>query len=272
MVVERANRYSSELMTYSDLWNAYLDRGVNQTLDRDDKENGFDEAWGQKHYFDVGQDAVRIIVQHLIGAARDVPRRILDFPCGSGRVTRHLRALFPDAEIGACDLYQSHVDFCAENFSAIPLMSKENLDEVDVGEWDLIFCGSLLTHLPLPLFWPTIEFITRSLSPNGIAIVTLEGRHALYIQDNKWKFIEDDLFNIARKQLMSTGFGFVDYDSDFRSSKFGEQENYGVALTSPAWLMKGLEKMSDIRVLGFTEREWDDHQDVVVFGKPSVNN
>ncbi|KQM13844.1 hypothetical protein ASE49_12390 [Novosphingobium sp. Leaf2] len=179
--------------------------------------------------------------------------------------------MFPDAQIGGCDLYASHVDFCASRFATVPLLSKENLDQLDVGTWDLIFCGSLLTHLPEALFWSTIDFISRSLSPSGIAVVTLEGRHVLHIQDHKWKLIEDDLFDVARHQYHEKGFGFVDYNTDLRASLFNAQESYGVALTSPGWLMNGLSKLDDIRILGFSERDWDDHQDVVVFGKPGVN-
>lgn len=257
---------------YANLWDAYARKGVDEALDPTDKENEFPTAWHREHYFDVGYDAMRIVVQALLCASRDIPQRILDFPCGSGRVTRHFRSMFPDAQIGGCDLYQSHVNFCTEHFSTLPIMSKENLDELEVGEWDLIFCGSLLTHLPKHLFWQTMRFIARSLAPNGIAIVTLEGRHVIHIQDHKWKLIEDDLFEIARQQYHAEGFGFVDYNADFRAASFNAQENYGVALTSPGWLMDGMAKMDDIRILNFTEREWDDHQDVIVFGKPAVNS
>jgi len=245
--------------------------GVDETLDPTDKENSFVTAWDRQHYFDVGYDAMRIVVQSLLCAGREVPQRILDFPCGSGRVTRHFRSMFPEAQIGGCDLYPSHVNFCASQFATMPLLSKENLNQLDVGTWDLIFCGSLLTHLPKHLFWPTIRFISRSLSPDGVAIVTLEGRHVMHIQDHKWKLIEDDRFNIARRQYQDEGFGFVDYTTDLRAALFNAQDSYGVALTSPGWLMNGLAQMDNIRVLSFTERDWDDHQDVVVFGKPAVN-
>jgi len=35
--------------------------------------------------------------------------------------------------------------------------------------------------------------------------------------------------------------------------------------------MNGLSKIDEIRILSFTEREWNDHQDVVVFGRPGIN-
>lgn len=256
---------------YFELLQQYTSRGVSEVLDTRDKENVFSTDADRQHYFDVGANAIEIIVQSLLAGRRMPPQSILDFPSGSGRVTRHLRAMFPDAKIGACDLYQQHLDFCASQFGAVPLMSNEGVSVLDVGQWDLVFCGSLLTHLPEHLFWPTIRFIGRSLSPNGIAIVTLEGRHALHIQDHKWKFIADGLFDVARKQYHASGFGFVDYNAAFREKTFSKQASYGIALVSPSWLMAGLLAMDDIRIMGFTERCWDDHQDVIVFGKPAVN-
>lgn len=259
------------LHEYAAVMANYHATGVDTTRDPADKENQGAEAWRAYHYLNVGADAVGLVVRALIQAGRRPPKRILDFPCGSGRVLRHLAAMFPDAEIGACDLYREHVDFCAEQFGAIPLMSKENLDDLDVGaDWDVIFCGSLLTHLPEHLFWPTMRFMARSLSPTGIALVTLEGRHAEYIQDHKWKLIDDERFEVVRTGFHEKGFGFVDYTADFRTA-FHEQASYGVTLVTPQWVTAGLLDIPGIRMFGYQERAWDDHQDVIVFGRPDVN-
>lgn len=260
------------MQTYLTLWQDYLSRGFDHTRHADDKENVDNSAWFLLHYEQVGVDAMRLIVQALVNAGKKVPDRILDFPCGSGRVTRHLRAMFPDATIGACDLYQDHIDFCVNQFAAQGIPSLENLDNLDVGQWDVIFCGSLLTHLPAHLFDAAIRFIRRSLSDTGIAIVTIEGRHALHIQANKWKFIDDRRFAVAQEGFHREGFGFVSYDENFMANSFANQAEYGVALTSAAWAVDRIVKLNDVRILGFTERAWDDHQDVIVFGKPDVND
>ena len=260
------------LLDYAALWAGYAAAPLDRTLDDSDKENTFDAAWKLDHYFSVGADALRIIVAALIAAGRPAPGRILDFPSGSGRVTRHLRAMFPGAEIGACDLYQEHIDFCAAQFGAVPLLSREDPGALDVGQWDVVFCGSLLTHLPLPLFTRVIDFIVRTLAPGGIAVVTLEGRHAVHIQDHKWRLIAQDRFEVARKGFLRDGFGFVDYRHDFRKALFSSQESYGVTLVTPARIMAMLQARDDLRIMGFAERAWDDHQDVVVFGKPGVND
>lgn len=265
------DRFPNRLETYGALWRDYTARGVSKTMDQSDKENVAQDAERERHYTMIGADALRLCVQGLINADKDVPNRILDFPCGSGRVTRHFRAFFPQATVAACDLYENHVDFCASQFDAQPILSKENLDELDTGTWDLIFCGSLLTHLPLEQFKAAIRFMARSLSANGIAVVTIEGRHSVHIQNNKWKLIDDHLFVEAESNFRSNGFGFVDYNADFRAGSFSKQASYGVTLVSASWLMNELTRMDSIRVYSYTERAWDDHQDVVVFGRPGVD-
>lgn len=258
--------------TYQTLHAAYHERGITRTLDPSDKELLLDAAWKISHYFAVGGDALRIIVQALVANRRDPPRSILDFPSGSGRVTRHLRAFFPVARIVACDLYGSHVDFCRDHLGVEGRVSQENLVELAFNEqFDLIFCGSLLTHLPEPLFFAAIDLLARSLTDRGIAIVTLQGRHAEHIQKHKWKYLEDRLFDVALERVRQTGFGYVDYDHDFKQT-FDRQARYGIALVRPDWVMRCLQATTAVRILGYTERDWDDHQDVLVFGKPPLND
>ncbi len=255
---------------YSGVLDAYMDYPVDTSRDPSDKENSTRDDWHDEHYLSVGRDAAQLIVRTLLANLRRPPGAILDFPSGSGRVTRHLRAMFPQARIGACDLYPEHIRFCEEHFGAEPMMSKENLDDLEVEpEWDLVFCGSLLTHLPEKLFWPTVRFIGRALSPTGIAIVTLEGRRAEYIQDHLWKLIDDAKFDTIRRRYKRRGFGFAAYADDTRRL-FPAQQTYGIALVKPSWVMGGIEQLPDLRILGYTERAWDDHQDVVIFGRPGV--
>jgi SAM-dependent methyltransferase len=256
---------------YAEYYNSYLARGINPTLDPNDFQNRFADESEKAHYFEIGADAIRLIVSELLRGVRNVPRTILDFPCGAGRVTRHLRAFFPDSRVFACDLYDQHVDFCVNELGAEGILSKENFDELDFGrQFDLIFCGSLLTHLPGNLFRPALRLLSRSLTDEGIAIVTLLGRHAEYVQRHKWKYLDDELFAVAASTVADTGFGFVDYDQGIRS-KFDRQARYGIALARPHWILKLAEEDSQTRVLGFAERGWDNHQDVLVIGKPPIN-
>jgi SAM-dependent methyltransferase len=256
---------------YSALYASYLTGEVNRTLDPNDKENTIQQEWEYQHYFNAGADALRLIVGALTANLRDVPRSILDFPCGSGRVMRHLRAFFSESRLVACDLYDYHVRFCVDELGAEGVLSKENFDEIDFKqEFDLIFCGSLLTHLTEDLFRSVLRLISRSLSDRGIAIVTLHGRHSEFIQKHRWKYIDDSLYAVIESSLGETGFGYVDYDHDFRS-KFNRHAHYGISVIRPHWAMKVVEADKKTRVLGYVERGWGNHQDVLVIGKPSIN-
>lgn len=262
--------FPSLLRGYLDLWKSYEEEGFSKALNPSDNENSLNDPWKISHYFSVGENALQIIVSSLIAAGRQPPQRVLDFPSGSGRVTRHLRAMFRSSEIGACDLYEHHVSFCAAEFGTIPIISSDSLDELNIGKWDVIFCGSLLTHLPAHLFRSAIGFISRSLADDGVAIVTLEGRHAIHIQDHKWKFIEQNLFDLAREDYKCNGFGFVGYPEEFMGT-MQRNSSYGVTLVSPSWATAEIAKSDDLRILGYHERAWDDHQDVLIFGRPGVN-
>jgi SAM-dependent methyltransferase len=256
---------------YSLMYEAYIARGFNQTVDFQDKENRLASPWERDHYFQVGSDALRVIVTALIAAAREIPTTILDFPCGSGRVTRHLQSYFKDSVIVASDLYSDHVKFCVDQLGVEGFLSKEDLDQIDFGRrFDLIFCGSLLTHLPAELCRSAMRLIERSLSDRGLAIVTLHGRHSEYIQRTKWRYVEDDLFQEITRTLGTEGFGYVGYPASIRST-FNEQATYGISLMRPHWAVRCVEGNDQIRLLGYIERGWDEHQDVLVFGKPPIN-
>jgi SAM-dependent methyltransferase len=137
-------------------------------------------------------------------------------------------------------------------------------------DFDLVFCGSLLTHLPHDGAQAALAAVARALSPTGLALVTFQGRHAEHIQRHKWKYLEDALFAVAERQVRKNGFGFIDYRGDFRS-RFSAQARYGVALVRPSWAVHQIETNPELRLLSYAERAWGDHQDVLVFGRPGVD-
>src|SRR5262245_23377147 len=113
----------------------------------------FGEDVARSHYAESGRSALRCIRAALVAADRDPAtiHRILDLPCGHGRVLRVLKAAYPRAKITACDLDRSGVDFCARQFGAEPAYSVEDPAKIPVtGPFDLIWCGSLLTHFDAP--------------------------------------------------------------------------------------------------------------------------
>jgi len=268
---QRLDRMFTAIREYAQAYQSYKACGVDRTLNSNDREWSGEGAWAVNHYFDVGEDALRLIVATLISTGRSFPKRILDFPSGSGRVTRYLRAFFPEAEIWASDIHQTHLTFCCDQFGVKTKASLEDFTKITFeAEFDLVFCGSLLTHLTQRDAEAALAMISRSLSPTGIAIVTFHGRHSSHVQRHKWKYVEDELFHIAEDRVGTSGFGFVGYQGDVRD-QLSAQAAYGVSLIKPRWPIVQLEADSSIRILGYSERAWDDHQDVVIFGHPGVD-
>ena len=90
----------------------YAEQPIIQTIARDDEMWPGGEAW----YFEVGKFGVSTVLHSLSLSRLQNVRHILDLPCGHGRVGRHLRAAFPDAQLTFCDLNRSGVDFCSQMF------------------------------------------------------------------------------------------------------------------------------------------------------------
>ena len=127
-----------------------------------------------EHYLSVGLSAARLIQGAL--HEQPAPKRILDLPCGHGRVTRMLRACYPVAQVTVCDLDRSGVDFCASQFAARGVYSHEDFRLLELGErYDLIWVGSLITHLPEQHTRRFLDFAVRHLTPQGTLVVTSHG-------------------------------------------------------------------------------------------------
>jgi cyclopropane fatty-acyl-phospholipid synthase-like methyltransferase len=216
------------------------------------------------HYFNVGYSALDSIEKVLHSAKIGETKKILDMPCGYGRVMRTIRAAFPESQITGCDLDKKGVDFCSKTFNAIPVYSKELPKDIQINEkFDLIWCGSLLTHLDGPNWDPFLTFFIEHLNNKGVLVFTTHGR-----LDAKW--ISDGLNNIEKEHLF---FGLLEAQysrliKKFNNDGFGyenypNQSNYGVSLSKPSWVLMQLEKHPDIRIISYTECGWDDHQDVI---------
>jgi SAM-dependent methyltransferase len=241
----------------------YREGGIDETISTHD--NMF-QARRREHYFAVGRDAVAIIALAMIKAGIEGFANVLDLPCGSGRVMRHLVRFLPDASVLACDIDPNHVHFCAQRFGAVPLLSRHDLREVSFDRpIDLIWCGSLLTHLWAPRFEETLSHMVSWLSPGGLAIFTLHGRWSIRRQTNTpHKYTTDDTFFPVAEGVIRDGFGYVDYPNP---ADRPDHERYGLSVSFPRWVTRIIEGMEDVRLLDYTERGWDNHQDVLVLRK-----
>jgi SAM-dependent methyltransferase len=216
----------------------------------------FTPNWEQ-HYFAVGMSALRCIRLAMLAAGKVDVQTILDLPCGHGRVQRTLRAAFPHARITGCDLDQDGVDFCASRFRAVPIYSAERPHDIPLSDqFDLIWCGSLFTHFDQRLWEEFLDFFQATLCPGGLLVFTVHGRESVHwVRSGKFTYHLADPAAILR-DYDRCGFGYQDYTAH-------THRNYGISLSSPSWVTQLLAKRPRLRVVNYTEKGLDNHQDVV---------
>jgi SAM-dependent methyltransferase len=207
-------------------------------------------------YYRFGLTALAYIKLALRAAGQREPKSILDLPSGYGRVLRMLKAAFPDARITACDIDRAAVDYCVRTFGAVPGYSTEVPEEIDLpAGFDLIWCGSLLTHLNADRWRGFLALFEQQLSADGVVIFTVNGRTiANDVRSGKRKFGIEDHSRLVRRYARG-GFGFEPYTHS--------DGGYGISLSSPSFVWKELEQHPGLKLLMYTEGGWNGRQDAV---------
>ena len=242
----------------------------NYDFSKVDKTLSPSETMAGEPYLEVGRSAVEVIITALLATQTQSVTKILDMPCGHGRVLRHLAQLFPEAQISSCDVDRDGVEFCASQFGAQPIFSQEDLTKVDLKEkYDLIWVGSLFTHTSKALTAEWMAHLCKFLSPTGIVIATSHGRWSEYVHEHYSSYISEKRWKGIISEYRSSGYGYSDYaESESHNYIAG---SYGISLVRPSTLIEIVERIPDIRIFFYGERFWADHQDVTVFGRPSIN-
>ena len=224
------------------------------------------ETMYDKYYFIIGEDAMHNVALGCLAAKIGRVDRVLDLPCGHGRVLRHLVNFFPEAEFHACDLDVEGLQFCAETFGALPIRSVEELTDVAFpNNYDVIWVGSLFTHTARKTTNRWIAHLARFLSPHGIIVTTLHGRFSEQVQ-RLYPYIGEDRWSKIMQGYRATGHGYCDY---VRAESHSYIEgSYGISVTKPHVTIEDVEEIPGTRIHLYLERGWAGHHDVLVLGKP----
>jgi SAM-dependent methyltransferase len=221
-----------------------------------------------RHYFGVGRSALLAIASAFTARTQfnnseGHPQSILDYGCGHGRVARFIRAAFPPARLEVTDYSHDGVTWCIDHLGCH-----------DMGEgipsdyYDLIWVGSVFTHLPQHKAVSLIANLKASLRPFGILIYTTHGRVTTANLEASNEDSQPNRYGIDNEgagrlidSYHRTGFGYCDYP---------HQTNYGIAAGKPGWF---IDRTSDERTLLLfaQERGWDTHQDVLSFLRTPAN-
>lgn len=221
----------------------------------------------KSHYFAVGRSAL-IAVSAALAArlsfhgGNEGIERILDFGCGFGRVARWLRVAFPDSSLSVTEIDRAGADWCISKFKC-----DDVTDDIPKARFDLIWAGSVLTHLNECIGGQVIDAMTEALAPNGVLVFTSQGRFAANGCLNYLLSQRTDetyhIYNLPRPDIQSVlknywgrGYGYVDYPG---------QKDYGVAIIDPDWFLRHITKSPRYIRLLTNEKGWDTHQDVNAF-------
>jgi SAM-dependent methyltransferase len=220
-------------------------------------------AYAPELYPVAGREGLRSVRLAMLAAGLDRAERILDFACGAGRVLRYLRAAFPDASITACDVLEGQVEFCSRTFGVTGVVSDPRPEEIELdGPFDVIWCGSLLTHVDHDLWVKFVQVMESVLAPGGVMVFTVLGRFRadqFRTGENRAGFTDEQAERMVR-----------DYDADgfgFQAADGRPEDGFGDCLVSPAWVCARLNNVAaDLDLLLYLEHGWM-AQDVVAARK-----
>jgi SAM-dependent methyltransferase len=199
--------------------------------------------------------------------------RILELPCGYGRVTRHLVGMFPASEIVASDIMVPATDFVAQEFGVKAHPAQEPVHELtglESNTFDIAVMGSLITHLSEANSKVLMKNFFRVLRPGGMAVVTITGvcaRRAIDQQD-PYGIGEPARLHLI-EQYDAHRFGFVNYlPKNPFEGKTVEYigDTYGVSLIPDLWMTE-ICQANNMTVANKIIGGWDGHQDVYLLQK-----
>lgn len=218
-------------------------------------------------YFRFGRKGLDCIRLALLAAEKTSVERVLDLPCGYGRVLRWIKAEFPHAELGACDIDDEAVRFCAETFGAAPIYGHADPSDVEIAKpYDLIWSGSLLTHLPPHQWDGFLALFERALVPGGLVVFTTHGRRIAEVMLDPER---RRAFNpIDHEALLGDfereGVAYQEYKFDpSRREELALPAAYGISLTLPSVVCAAVERHPDLRLVGLNEARFNG-QDLVI--------
>ncbi|PKO16009.1 hypothetical protein CVU37_11685 [candidate division BRC1 bacterium HGW-BRC1-1] len=216
-----------------------------------------------RHYIAVGAEAADWIETALKTTHRnwtDVTA-LLDMGSGFGRVFRQLAKRMDPRRITACDIDPEAVRFLAQEFGARPLLSTDDFAHITFpAKYEVIWAGSLFTHLPAAQGRFLLDLLTAQLRPGGLLLFSTQGLSCLdhlALYGPMFANLEGDY----RRQIAEGGSAYADYDP--------AHPGYGIAVYNADQFRRALTTPdpahAPLRFISHATRGWDNHQDLWAF-------
>jgi SAM-dependent methyltransferase len=213
-------------------------------------------------YARVGREAADAIEEAVRLAGRSAAvDDVLDLGCGHGRVLRVLRERFPAAVVTGCDLDPEATAFCAAELGARPLPGAEDFEQIDFATYDVVWMGSLVTHLPTDRWHQLADVLGRVLRDEGVLVFSTHGEQALHDLDHYGPGLEARRAEITGA-LAQRGHVYVPYDHYAGDA-------YGVAFHTTDEVQRTVSGALGGRTRRLLHRPagWGGHQDLHAFQK-----
>jgi len=130
------------------------------------------------HYFRSGEKAANSIIELSKKYINLQSASILEWGCGTGRITVNLRDLLQaDCKLYATDINKEMIDWCSIFVNDVQFTTNNIEPPFDYSDYsfDLIYSTSVFTHLSEKFQKLWLEEVLRVMKPNGIFIFTVHG-------------------------------------------------------------------------------------------------
>jgi hypothetical protein len=242
-------------------WDAYRETQISRELHPDDHMfNAAKTGWSE--YLGVGESAAECITYVLSGAPSGDVRKFMDFGCGHGRIARHLRALFPAADAVFVDIDPAGSGFCATTFGGSAITSIDDFDKLTLpGNLDLIWLGSIFTHLDRGRMIALLNVLTSSLSRHGVVAGTFRGEtmYKIMKEDSAKNRNTELKWRSLLQQYEANGFGYAPYSSD--------TPQWGLSLSTVSSVFEIGRSRADLKMIAYREAGWAGAHDVAAWAR-----
>lgn len=243
---------------------ADLLKGYNATIEKIDRTiHPQDDMFakspkGWDDYMYVGRSGIDVIATSLVLAPLQKVTSILDFGCGHGRVARHFPLFTPDAKLYFSDIDPTCWEFCASQFKGQGFPSVDNFADLTIpAKVDVIFLGSVFTHLDWNKSVTLWRKLFDALNPGGAIIATFRGALLYRMMLNDPDGLNTGgYYNPMLDAYRETGFGYQDYKGF---------KDWGQNIFSPGKIAELSGGDPAARLVGLKEVGWSNVHDVAVW-------
>ena len=206
-----------------------MTESISHKIHQDDEMMKFilKQGISKEAYFKSGRTDMGFITDSIL---RNRPlliknRRILEFGCGHGRLTRHISNFLNPSQLVVSDVWDNAVNFSSSEFNAMPfVISDKNPISNLKMRFNVIFSYSVFSHLPPVSFKSTLKHLRMILDNGGLLLFSVKGERfakekGLTLKDGYWY---NDEKNETNNRLSTELYGLMAVSQSFVETKLKE--------------------------------------------------